>query len=37
VKAKDVAEEAEAMQEYTDGDSATTSLGALLKEQLAKK
>ncbi len=37
VKAKDVAEEAEAMQEYTDGGSATTSLGALLKDQLAKK
>jgi len=37
VKAKDVAEEAEVMQEYTDGGSATTSLGDLLKDQLSKK
>ena len=37
VKAKDVAEEAEVMQEYTDGGSATTSLGDLLKDQLNKK
>ncbi len=37
IKAKDAAEEAEVMQEYTDGGSATTSLGALLKDQLNKK
>jgi len=37
VKAKDVAEEAEVMQEYSDGGAATTSLGALLKDQLNKK
>ena len=37
IKAKDVAEEAEVMQEYTDGGSATTSLGDLLKDQLSKK
>jgi small subunit ribosomal protein S1 len=37
VKAKDVAEEAEVMQEYTDGGGATTSLGDLLKDQLSKK
>ncbi|MCK5662364.1 MAG: S1 RNA-binding domain-containing protein, partial [Thiotrichaceae bacterium] len=37
VKAKDVADEAEVMQEYTDGGSGTTSLGALLKDQLSKK
>ncbi len=37
VKAKDVAEEAEVMQEYTDVGSATTSLGDLLKDQLSKK
>jgi len=37
VKAKDEAEEAEVMQEYTDGGSATTSLGDLLKDQLNKK
>ncbi len=37
VKAKDVAEEAEVMQEYSDGGVATTSLGALLKDQLNKK
>ncbi len=37
IKAKDAAEEAEVMQEYTDGGSATTSLGDLLKDQLSKK
>jgi len=37
IKAKDVAEEAEVMQGYTDGGSATTSLGDLLKDQLSKK
>ena len=37
IKAKDAAEEAEVMQEYTDGGSATTSLGDLLKDQLNKK
>ncbi|MCN4144417.1 MAG: 30S ribosomal protein S1 [Thiohalomonas sp.] len=37
VKAKDVAEAAEVMQEYTDAGSATTSLGDLLKDQLSKK
>ena len=37
IKAKDVAEEAEVMQEYTGAATATTSLGDLLKDQLAKK
>jgi small subunit ribosomal protein S1 len=37
VKAKDVAEEAEVMQEYTGINSATTSLGDLLKDTLNKK
>ncbi len=37
IKAKDAAEEAEVMQGYTDGGSATTSLGDLLKDQLSKK
>ena len=37
IKAKDVAEEAEVMQEYTGASTATTSLGDLLKDQLAKK
>lgn len=37
IKAKDVADEAEVMQGYTDGGSATTSLGDLLKDQLSKK
>lgn len=37
IKAKDVAEEAEVMSGYTDGGSATTSLGDLLKDQLSKK
>ncbi len=37
IKAKDVAEEAEVMQEYTGASSATTSLGDLLKDQLNKK
>ena len=32
-----IAEEAEVMQEYTGASSATTSLGDLLKDQLAKK
>ncbi len=36
IKAKDAAEEAEVMQEYTDGGSATTSLGDLLKDTLNK-
>ncbi len=37
IKAKDVAEEAEVMQEYKGATTATTSLGDLLKDQLAKK
>jgi len=37
IKAKDVAEEAEVMQEYTGASTATTSLGDLLKDQLSKK
>ena len=37
IKAKDVADEAEVMQGYTDAGSATTSLGDLLKDQLSKK
>ncbi|MCU7837128.1 MAG: 30S ribosomal protein S1 [gamma proteobacterium symbiont of Taylorina sp.] len=37
IKAKDVAEEAEVMQEYTGASTATTSLGDLLKDQLNKK
>jgi len=37
IKAKDVAEEAEVMQEYTSASTATTSLGDLLKDQLAAK
>jgi small subunit ribosomal protein S1 len=37
IKAKLVADEAEVMSGYTDGGSATTSLGDLLKDQLNKK
>ena len=37
IKAKEAAEEAQALQEYSKSDSATTSLGDILKEQMGEK
>jgi small subunit ribosomal protein S1 len=37
IKAKEAAEEAQALQEYSKSDSATTSLGDIMKEQMGGK